>query len=598
MEPKEEIKQRLPIEVVIGEYVELKRAGRNYKGLSPFSSEKTPSFIVSPDKNIWHDFSSGRGGDIFSFIMEVEGMEFPEALKHLASKAGVELQEYSPKDKKQSQLKKRIIKINELATKYYQTSLLKNPGALNYLKERGVTKQGIKDFELGYAPNSPNGLVNLLKKHAFTEEEIQKAGIATKRNSQLYDIFRERIMFPFVSPAGEHLGFTGRLLKESGFGPKYLNTPQTIIYNKSNFLYGLNVAKEDVRKKDHIVLLEGNLDVVSSSQAGVKQVVAASGTAVTALQLRQIQRLTENLIFCLDTDRAGIEATIRSLEIAASADLKVSVASIPKGYKDPDELIKAEGVEQWEISLQSAQDAYVWMIETLAKNIDLKSPAQKGSYAKSVIKILDLIKNPVSKESYKKYLADKLEVSLDSLDKLAQDAPLKRYKEVKLKPKQADLATLNRLKLVTDRFLSLLKNNSDANVINELKSQLEPSSMPTELTKQAYQHILAQEAVIQSEAKDPINQKKPSNPDLELYLAELELIYSQILEFSAQDVSLIDLLEEQYLQLQQASKDHQIAQLKTQLEDTDHKNHPTILQQIHKIQSTPQQHLHSSQNPV
>lgn len=587
MEPKEEIKQRLPIEVVIGEYVELKRAGRNYKGLSPFSAEKTPSFIVSPDKNIWHDFSSGKGGDIFTFVMEVEGMEFGEAIKHLAAKAGVELQEYSPGQKKDSQLKKRIIQINELAAKYYQASLLKNPVALKYLQDRGVKKQGIKDFQLGYAPNSPTGLVSLLKKHSFTPEEIKKAGIATERGGQLYDIFRERIMFPFISPSGEHLGFTGRLIREGGFGPKYMNTPQSLVYNKSNFLYGLNVAKEEVRKKDQIVLLEGNLDVVSSSQAGIKQIVAASGTAVTGLQLRQIERLTENLVFCLDTDKAGVEATIRSLEIAASTDLKATVASIPPEFKDVDELIKAEGPERWEVALQSTQDAYIWLIETLATNVDLHSPNQKGSYAKAVIKVLNLIKNPVSQESYKKYLADKLEVSLEALDKLAESAPLKRYKQIK--PPQAqnkdsqtseptNTAEFKRLKLITDRFLSLLIKLEYKETLELLKNQLEPSSMPTDLSKQAYAYLID-------------SKKQGQDPDLELYLAELELIYAQILEFSPDDTPLIDLLQEQYLQFQQASKEYQIAMLKAELKSAVQSKHSKILEQIHQIQSTPEHSL-------
>lgn len=575
MEPKEEIKQRLPIEVVIGEYVELKRAGRNYKGLSPFSAEKTPSFIVSPDKNIWHDFSSGKGGDIFSFVMEVEGMDFPEALKHLASKAGVELQEYSPAAKKDQALKKKIVKINELATKYYQTSLLKNPSALDYLKERGVTKQGIKSFELGYAPNSPSGLVNLLKKHSFTSEEIQKAGIATQRGGSLYDIFRERIMFPFVSPSGEHLGFTGRLTKKDGFGPKYMNTPQTLVYNKSNFLYGLNVAKESVRKKDQIVLLEGNLDVVSSSQSGIKEIVAASGTAITPLQLRQIQRLTENLIFCLDTDKAGVEATIRSLEIAASTDLKAMVATIPAEYKDPDELIKAEGVEKWEVALQSTQDAYIWLIETLGKDIDLKSPSEKGSYAKAVIKVLNLIKNPVSQESYKKYLADKLEVSLDSLDKLAEAAPLKRYKEVKLIQKVEDSPTLDRYKLITDRFLSLFMNLDDPNALNQLKKQLKPSEMPTDLSRQLLESLFS-------------DQKAKPDPELENYQAELNLIYDQLLELSPEDTPQFDLLKEQYGQLQKASKEYQIEKLKQNLKTSDQAKHNQILDKIQRVQSTPE----------
>lgn len=580
MEPKEEIKQRLPIEVVIGEYVELKRAGRNYKGLSPFSAEKTPSFIVSPEKNIWHDFSSGKGGDIFSFIMEVEGMEFPEALKHLATKAGVELEERSPSAKKDQQLKKKIIEINKLAAKYYQASLLQNPTALNYLKDRGVTKQGIKDFELGYAPNSPNGLVNLLQKHSFTTEQIQKAGIATNKGGKLYDIFRERIMFPFISPNGEHLGFTGRLIKSSGFGPKYMNTPQTLVYNKSNFLYGLNVAKEDIRKKDQIVLLEGNLDVVSSSQSGIKQIVAASGTAVTALQLRQIQRLTENLIFCLDTDKAGVEATIRSLEIAAPTDLKVSVATIPPEYKDPDELIKAEGVERWELVLQSTQDAFIWLIETLAKNVDMHSPSQKGSYAKSVIRILNLIKNPVTQESYKKYLSDKLDVSINSLDKLAESSPLKRLKQVNIN-KEANTQLEDKLKIVTDRFLSILINTSDISALKGLKTQLKPSELATEQSKDLYERLIADDPDPKSQEKVKLSQEQQD------YIASLNLIYEQLLEFSPTESASIELLEEQYIQLQQIIKELKSTKLKGRLNSLDSKEHAEVLQRLHTLQSTP-----------
>ncbi|MDQ5913870.1 MAG: primase [Patescibacteria group bacterium] len=579
MEPKEEIKQRLPIEVVIGEYVELKRAGRNYKGLSPFSAEKTPSFIVSPDKNIWHDFSSGKGGDIFSFVMEVEGMEFPEALKHLAAKAGVELEEYSPAAKKDQQLKSKIHEINALAAKYYQACLLKNQNALDYLKDRGVTKQGIKDFELGYAPNSPTGLVNLLTRHKFTSEQIQKAGIATNRGGKLYDIFRERIMFPFISPSGEHLGFTGRLIKKDGFGPKYMNTPQTLVYNKSNFLYGLNVAKEDVRKKDQIVLLEGNLDVVASSQAGVKQIVAASGTAITALQLRQIQRLTENLIFCLDTDKAGIEATIRSLEIAAPTDLKVTVASIPPEYKDPDELIKAEGSERWEVALQSAQDAFIWLIETLAKDIDLSSPNQKGSYAKSIIRVLNLIKNPVSQESYKKYLADKLDVSIDSLDKLAEAAPLKRLKQFTIK-KEIDNQLEDKLRLITDRFLSILIQLNSPEALQTLKTQLKASSMLKGHPKDLYRTLIASEPI-------------PS--ELEEYIASLNLIHAQLLEFSSDETPLIELLEEQYIQLQQIQKDVQAEELRLRLAQAEAAEHDKLLQQIHLLQSSPTSSLLSKE---
>jgi DNA primase len=547
MEPKEEIKQRLPIEVVIGEYVELKRAGRNYKGLSPFSAEKTPSFIVSPEKNIWHDFSSGKGGDIFSFVMEVEGMEFPEALKHLASKAGVELEEYSPAKKQDAKLKQTIFKINELTTKYFQASLLKNPEALNYLKERGITGQAIKDFKLGYAPNSPDGLVKVLQKNGFKDSDILKAGVATNRNGKLYDIFRERITFPFISPTEEHLGFTGRLIKESGFGPKYLNTPQTLVYNKSAFLYGLNLAKEAIRKNNQVVLLEGNMDVVASHQAGLNEIVAASGTAITALQVRALQRLTENLIFCLDTDKAGIEATMRSLEITAKTDLKVQVAELPTGYKDPDELLKDKvngGLEKWKLVLQQTTDAYIWLIETLAKDLDFRSPGQKGSYAAKIIRILNLIENPVSKESYKKYLAEKLDVSLESLEKLAENAPLKRYREVKdeNKPESSKKPDGN-LPIRMNNLLSLLVTTGLPIPREEIIKDLLPVISPKANLSEAQRSLLAK-------LKDSSKADK-TEPEEQEYINELSLIQEHIL---GEEQITKEVLSEQILLFIEATK--------------------------------------------
>jgi DNA primase len=524
MEPKEEIKQRLPIEVVIGEYVELKRSGRNYKGLSPFSSEKTPSFIVSPEKNIWHDFSSSKGGDIFSFIMEVEGLEFPAALKHLAQKAGIELEEFSPTAKKDAALKQKIYQINKLATKYFQACLIKNPAALDYLKNRAISKQAIKDFQLGYAPNSPQGLVNLLRKNGFKDPDILKAGIASQRGGQLYDIFRERLMFPFISIDGHHLGFTGRLTKTDGFGPKYLNTPQTLVYNKSAFLYGMNLAKEPIRKNNQAILLEGNMDVVISSQAGIKEVIAASGTAITALQLRQIQRFTENLILCLDTDKAGIEATFRSLELLAKTELKVTVITIPEPFKDPDELIKSgksnEGADKWLMAVQGASDAYIWLIETLAKGIDLTSPTDKGSYARKATQIINQIQNPVSKEAYQKYLADKLDVSIEALDQLAQSAPVKRLRPIKTDTAQKVDKNAHKLQAQIDFYLALLTELKDSESITDYKEQIPPEWIPYELPKNYYQSL-------------PIDDKTKLSLEQASYKDTLGLIYDDFKERSS-----------------------------------------------------------------
>jgi DNA primase len=583
MEPKEEIKQRLPIEVVVGEYVELKRAGRNYKGLSPFNNEKTPSFIVSPEKAIWHDFSSGKGGDIFSFVMEVEGMDFREALKHLAGKAGVELKEYSQAQKKDVELKKRIFQINELATKYFQTSLVRNPDALSYLKNRGITKQAILDFKLGYGPNSAKGLSNLLLKHKFKLDEIQKAGVITVKNDQPYDIFRGRIMFPFINTKNEYLGFTARLVDPNGLGPKYLNTPQTIAYNKSDFLYGLNLAKETIRKQNQVVLLEGNMDVVASSQAGLKEVVAASGTAITPLQINELKRFTENLILCLDTDSAGVNATVRSLEIIAKTDIKAKVAEIPAPYKDPDELLKDTkngGLERWKIIIQEAEDAYIWMIEKLATDIDLKSPAQKGSYASDILRTLNLIQNPVAQESYKKYLAEKLDVSLSSLEELANSAPPKRFKKPKIKPKvsqdQPDIQSLQKLFTASDRFLSILLNLNDPPALQKVKKIVDPEDFLRPQSKSVYMHI----------SECTLNDSKATiDSELEDYLAQLNLIDGQLLEFSGQDTVLIDLLIEQFNSMQLRLKEYRIGKLKHKLKQTPKDEQNAVLQQIQQINS-------------
>lgn len=583
MEPKEEIKQRLPIELIVGEYVDLKRAGRNYKALSPFSSEKTPSFIVSPEKNIWHDFSSGKGGDIFTFIMEVEGLSFPESLQKLAERAGVELPDFKKPDTKLKAQKETLYRINTLATKYFQASLLKNQEALNYLKERGITKQGIKDFKLGYAPNSPDGLAKLLQKRGFQPADIQKAGIATNRAGQLKDIFRSRIIFPFIDVDGNILGFTGRNLKEGSeaFGPKYLNTPQTPIYNKSNFLYGLHQAKESIRKNNQVVLLEGNFDIITSHQAGLQEVVAASGTAITNLQINQIKRLTQNLIFCLDTDQAGINATIRSLELTAPTDLQTYVAVIPPEFKDPDELIKSKGIEAWELAVQSRQDAYIWLIETLAKDLNLNSPAEKGAYAANVYRILKLIENPVSKESYLKYLADKLSVSLEALEQLAAKAPPKRFKTIKTpssdlssvdlaKEEAQQLSLINKIEITLSRFFSLLQSprtKKHTKYLKELEKLLQPTQINSQSLQNHYRYLLSEGSSL-------------LQPD---YLAELDLIRTQLIEFSPADQDQNLLAEEQFkLSLELARKLKHL-KLKQELQTAPKEDQQKILQELQNL---------------
>ncbi len=358
---KEEVRSRLNIEDVIGEYVQLKRAGRNFKGLSPFTSEKTPSFTVSPEKHIWHDFSSGKGGDVFSFVMEVEGLDFRSALELLARKAGVELSQYdTQRSGELAQRKKLLLEANDLAAKYYQQSLLRNQHAIEYVfKTRGLSKEIVQEFRIGYAPDDGEALVSALKKKGFNAKELAEAGLTNRFGG---DIFRGRMTVPLMDGGGQVIGFTGRILRDEPNAPKYLNTPQTLLYDKSRHVFGLSQAKEAIRKGEVSVLVEGNLDVVSSHQAGVKNVVATAGTALTEWQLKALSRLSPNLKLAFDGDKAGIAATERAIPIAERVGLNLSIVTLPDSAKDPDELIKQD-VALWQEAIEHSQPAVDWIIE-------------------------------------------------------------------------------------------------------------------------------------------------------------------------------------------------------------------------------------------
>lgn len=264
---KEEIRARLNIEDVIGEYVQLQRAGRNFRGLSPFTGERTPSFYVSPDKNIWHDFSSNKGGDVFSFVMEVEGIDFRGALEQLALKAGIDMAQYDSKGAQEmAHLKRRLLEAHDLAANYYQQSLIRNQHALSYVfQKRKLSKEIVQTFRIGYAPDTGNALVTFLSKKGFSKQELDQAGLTNRYGG---DLFRGRMMVPLMDGSGKVIGFTARIINDDPNAPKYLNTPETPLYNKSRHVFGLSQAKEAIRKNDYTVIVEGNLDVVSSHQVG------------------------------------------------------------------------------------------------------------------------------------------------------------------------------------------------------------------------------------------------------------------------------------------------------------------------------------------
>ncbi|MDR0590962.1 MAG: DNA primase [Candidatus Nomurabacteria bacterium] len=429
---KEEIRARLSVEDVIGEYVELKRAGRNLKALSPFTSEKTPSFMVSPEKQIWHDFSSSKGGDIFSFIMEVEGMTFREALEHLARKAGVDLSMYdNPGQKGITEKKRRLMQANKLAENYFQHSLLKNQHAVEYVfYKRGLNRKTVEEFKIGYAPDSKNALADFLAKKGFDKKELDETGLTNRYGG---DLFKARMMIPLMNSVGETIGFTARVIGGgSDAGPKYLNTRQTLIYDKGRHVFGLSQAKEAIRSAGYAVIVEGNLDAVSSHQAGVKQVVATAGTAMTENHLKAIARFSSSIRLAFDMDAAGLAAAERAIGLAQTAGVDLSIISLGDDAKDPDELIQKDP-KLWRQAIDQHQPAIDWLLDQYESKLDLKTAVGKREYSDVAVKLVNGLTDPVVKDHYYKYVSAKLDSSIDALKRKSEGAknePVTRLKKI------------------------------------------------------------------------------------------------------------------------------------------------------------------------
>ena len=409
---KEEVRARLNIEDVIGEYVQLKRAGRNLKGLSPFTDERTPSFMVSPEKQIWHDFSSAKGGDVFSFVMLVEGMDFRQSLEHLARKAGVDLNLFSHGDGRTAKRRARAREALKLAANFYQQNLVKNSVALKYaVKKRRLNRQTIGDFVIGYAPDQGDALTKALEKRGFSRRELADAGLVNRFGG---DLFRGRMMVALSDSSGEVVGFTGRIIRDDPRAPKYLNTPQTLLFDKSRHIFGLYQAKEAIRKSDAAVIVEGNLDVVSSHQAGVKNVVATAGTAMTLQHLKALSRLAGRIRLAFDGDRAGVSATERAINLAQEIGVELEVVSLPDDVKDPDELIQKDAA-LWKTAVERAQPAVDWVIARHAEMEDLATAEGKRRFSTTALRIVRGLKDPVEQEHYLAVISKKTGASITAL---------------------------------------------------------------------------------------------------------------------------------------------------------------------------------------
>ncbi|MDH6253008.1 DNA primase [Chryseobacterium sp. H1D6B] len=412
------------VEEIVGEYVQLKRAGSNYKGLSPFHDEKSPSFVVSPSKQIWKDFSTGKGGTAISFLMEIENFTYPEALRHAAKKYGIEIEEdqreYSEEAKNAQSERDLLYKIHEIANDYFQSSLWDSEEGKSigfaYFKERELKDDIIKKFQLGYSPERKNAFTAFALEKGYTKEVLERSGLSIfPENSPAgVDRFRERVIFPIHSFSGRVLGFGARILKNNVKTAKYLNSPETEIYHKSNVLYGLNQSKQAISRKNICLLVEGYMDVISLHMSGIENVVASSGTSLTTEQIKLIKRLTENVTILFDGDNAGIKASFRSIDMLLTEGMNIRVLLFPEG-DDPDSFARKHPQDYVEKFIEhEAMDFIDFKAEILLKEAG-NDPIKKAEAIRNIVKSVGFVQNALKREVYLKEVSTKFGLSEQSL---------------------------------------------------------------------------------------------------------------------------------------------------------------------------------------
>jgi len=424
MDQIEEVRSKTDIVELISEYIPLKKSGRNFKALCPFHSETKPSFFVSPELQIFKCFGCGKVGNVFNFVMEMEGMTFGEALRFLAERAGVKLRPYQPTgEEKERQL---LLAINHLASEFYHFLLTQHPAgkkALEYIRiKRRISADSIKRFKLGYAPKMWDGLIRfLVKKKGYQIKDLEKAGLVIKKEGSYYDRFRDRLIFPLFDLRSNVCGFAGRIIKKDEEAPKYINTPETPIYHKSNLLYGLETTRQEIKKKNTAIVVEGEIDAIASYQAGVRNVVAIKGSALTEQQVRLLKRFCENIYLALDFDFAGDQAARRGIKIAEQAGLNIRMVR-PLFGKDPDECVQ-KSPQLWRQSVKKAVPIWDFYLDSSFSRHRGKTAEEKKKIAEELIPILSEISNEIVKAHYVSLLAKRLKVSEEIiLEEMAKTA--------------------------------------------------------------------------------------------------------------------------------------------------------------------------------
>jgi DNA primase len=487
----EEIKKKLDIVEFIGSFVTLKKAGRNFKAPCPFHQEKTPSFVVSPDRQIWHCFGScGEGGDIIRFLMKLENLTFSEALGDLAKRAGVELRTANFDDKAFNK-KQRLIELNVLASEFYEYLLHNSPfgeKAREYLKERGINAGIIKKFHLGYAPSSWGSLMTFMKKKKFRDDELLRAGLAIRSDKgSYYDRFRGRLIFPLRDTRGVIVGFSGRLLEGDVHEAKYINTPETELYHKRETLFGIDIAKDAIKREGNVLVVEGEFDVITPFQYGIEHVVAIKGSAVTREQLMLLKRYTPKITLALDGDDAGMEAVKRGIIEAEEMDLDLGVAQFESG-KDPDEAVRNDAAG-FKKAIQSPLPLYDFIFQAAQKKYPDSDPYSKKKIGDEVVPYLIKIRNPIVQSHYIKKVANFLEVSEESVIEAARRNRTIRSLRPSYAAKTVQAKAADRFETLQKYVLSLLFQSEEPYVTAD---QIFTVLSPTDFTIPVLEKIVVE----------------------------------------------------------------------------------------------------------
>jgi DNA primase len=565
------IRAKTDVVDLISSYIPIKKAGRNFKALCPFHAEKTPSFVISPERQIWKCFGCGKGGDVFKFLMEYENMTFIEALRFLADKLGIKLQNLQPSSAQQE--RERLLSINHLSSEFYHYILLNHPAGkqgLEYLLKRGIGKSAIQLFKLGYAPNNWETLWNyLVRKKNYQAKDLEKVGLIIKSAAagKFYDRFRGRIIFPLTDQRSNILGFSGRTIRPDIQEAKYINSPETTLYHKGELFYGLSLTKEAIKKKDQAVIVEGELDVISSYQAGTKNVIAIKGSALTEPQVNLIKRFTSTITLALDADAAGDAAMRRGIEIADAAGLNIRITQ-PLYGKDPDECARhSPGL--WKESVEKAIPVFDFYVKSATSRFNGQSVEGKKKISEELVPILANITNEVIKAHYLKKLANILEVDEEIVIK-----EMERWRRLKQVHSYAAIKTLaskpvkkakSRWEMLEELLLSLILQKDED--VGKLIGQVNIEHLVDPVLKKIFEHL---KKFVMDKKKYTINSFTATLPEElvettdRLYLQDLQDIMTDESKFLREWGKTIKELEKFYLKDQLTKLTQQIREQEQQ----------------------------------